>query len=107
MSKTGRPHHCATLTFAASVLMFACYSAYPPPRPAGVPGAAVWAGGLDGGGWVICSHEASSNYNIRSLYDEEGRLHGPAKSKLKNEHRAARASERATVHVHYWSSYRA
>ena len=27
----------------------------PPPRPEGVPPAAVWAGGVDGGDWLLCS----------------------------------------------------
>jgi len=79
--------------------MFSCYRAYPPSRPAGVPNAAVWAGGLDGGGWVTCSNEASTEYNICSLYDEEGRTRGPAKYKLKNEDRAARPSELRFTYV--------
>ncbi len=49
----GRRRACCTI-FAALLLAACDGSAGPPPRPAGVPAAAVWAGGVDGGAWIHC-----------------------------------------------------
>lgn len=69
-----------------------CYRAYPPERPEGVPSNAVWAGGLDGGGWVHCS-TPSSEFNMCTIYDEQGRSPGPARYSLRNTGRAAKPEE--------------
>jgi hypothetical protein len=52
----------------------------------------VWAGGLDGGGWVTCSSD-SGEYNVCTIWDEEGRTFGPTNYRLKNSHRAATAAQ--------------
>ena len=36
--------------------------ATPPPRARGVPIDAVWAGGVDGGAWILCKAVESRNY---------------------------------------------
>jgi hypothetical protein len=69
-----------------------CYRAYPPTRPSSVPAAAVWAGGLDGGGWVTCSSDFVE-YNVCTIWDEEGRTRGPAHYTLKDARRAATIAE--------------
>jgi hypothetical protein len=74
------------------VCMIGCYRVYPPPRPSGVPAAAVWAGGMDGGGWVTCSSD-SVEYNVCEIWDEQGGTRGPARYTLKDAHRAATAAE--------------
>jgi hypothetical protein len=71
--------------------MTACYRVYPPTRPSGVPAAALWAGGLDGGGWVTCSSD-SVEYNVCTIWDEQGRTRGPARYTLKDA-RAATVAE--------------
>jgi len=76
-----------------------CYRSCPPTRPGGVPGSAVWAGGLDGGGWVTCSVEAHSDPNVCTIYDEEGRTQGPARYRLKKLNRAARTEELRFTYV--------
>src|ERR1035438_7638741 len=73
--------------------MFGCHRVYPPSRPDGAPSAAAWAGGFDGGGWVTCSSDTASEYNLCTIYDEEGRSRGPARYKLKGQDRAAHPSE--------------
>lgn len=78
--------------------MTACYRAYPPTRPSGVPAAAVWAGGLDGGGWVNCSSD-SAEYNVCTIWDEEGRTLGPARYTLKDARRAASTAELKYTYV--------
>lgn len=82
----------AALMFLFSLFQAGCYRAYPPPRPDSVPIDAVWAGGLDGGGWVRCS-TPSSEFNICTIYDEEGRTPGPARYSLRDAGRAARLEE--------------
>jgi hypothetical protein len=41
----------------------------PPPRPAAVPPAAVWAGGVDGGSWVRCTKIEAGVYDC-TVYDD-------------------------------------
>lgn len=79
-----------TLLFLLSE--FACYREYPPARPNGIPTEAVWAGGVDGGGWVHCS-TSSLEFNECTIYDEEGRSSGPAHYVLRNSGTAAKAEE--------------
>jgi hypothetical protein len=74
--------------FAALVLVMAlfhagCYRPYPPEKPKGVPSEAVWAGGMDGGGWVYCS-TTSPRYNECTIFDEQGRTRGPSRYAMKN-----------------------
>ena len=76
----------------ACAWMTGCYREYPPPRPNSVPAAAAWAGGLDGGGWVTCSSN-SVEYNVCTIWDEQGRTRGPARYRLKDARRAANAAE--------------
>jgi hypothetical protein len=84
---------CGIVLAVGSALMIGCYRQYPPARPAGVPSSAVWAGGLDGGGWVTCSEEGPGDHNVCTIWDEEGRTRGSAQYRLKNLSRAARTSE--------------
>jgi hypothetical protein len=58
----------------------------------------VWAGGLDGGGWVTCSTE-STEHNLCTIWDEEGRTLGPANYTLKDAGRAATAAELKYTYV--------
>jgi hypothetical protein len=88
----------AILAAVVSILMISCYRAYSPSRPDGVPSSAVWAGGLDGGGWVTCT-ESSRGYNLCTIYDEEGRTRGPAPYRLKDLNRAAEANELKYTYV--------
>src|ERR1700752_265509 len=76
----------------ACACMTACYRQYPPRKPSSVPDAAVWAGGMDGGGWVTCSSD-SVEYNTCRIWDEEGRTRGPARYTLKDARRAVTAAE--------------
>ena len=80
------------LMLMLSLFRCGCYRAYPPARAKGVPSEAVWAGGLDGGGWVHCS-TPSPGFNQCTIYDEEGRSLGPARYTLRNTGRAAKPEE--------------
>jgi len=82
----------AVILFITNLSLIGCYRPYPPPIPGGVPASAVWVGGLDGGGWVICSSD-DADYNTCTIYDEEGRSQGPAKYRLRGLNRAARSNE--------------
>jgi hypothetical protein len=84
------------LTLALSHV--ACYRPYPPNKPTGVPPDAVWAGGMDGGGWVLCS-APSAEYNECTIYDEEGRTQGPARYILKGTGTAANADQLRYTYV--------
>jgi hypothetical protein len=89
--------HCLILSVVVNVLMNGCYRAYPPARPESVPSSAVWAGGLDGGGWVSCSNDLRA-YNVCTIYDEEGRTQGPSRYRLKDFDRAALPNELHYTH---------
>jgi|SRR5215471_3502057 len=91
---------CRMILTVASVLMVGCYRQYPPARPSGVPSSAMWAGGLDGGGWVTCSEEeGGSDTNVCTIWDEEGRTRGPAQFRLKSVSRSAKRSELRYMYV--------
>jgi len=47
---------------------------------------------LDGGGWISCS-SGSAEYNVCTIWDEEGRTLGPARYALKDAQRAASTAE--------------
>lgn len=68
-----RPLLIAALLFSA---VAACSRrAIPPPRPQGVPEAAVWAGGVDGGSFIVCEFDSVFRLNRCSVYnDVTGRL---------------------------------
>ena len=78
--------------FVICLLYAGCYRQYPPERPKSVPAEAVWAGGIDGGGWVVCS-TSSSEYNECTIFDEGGGSQGPGRYVLKSSGRAARSDE--------------
>jgi hypothetical protein len=86
----------ALITLALSHV--ACYRPYPPNKPSGLPADAVWAGGLDGGGWVLCS-ASSAEYNDCTIYDEEGRTQGPARYVLKGSGAAAKTDQLKYTYV--------
>jgi hypothetical protein len=90
---------CGVILAVGGVLMISCYRQYPPARPSGVPSSAVWAGGLDGGGWVTCSEEGASDHNVCTIWDEEGRTRGLAEYRLKNLNRPATTSELRYTYV--------
>jgi hypothetical protein len=68
-----------------------CHSQYPPQRPTNVPESAVWAGGIDGGGWVVCV--STSECNECTTYSETGTIFGPRRFVLKGLKRPARLDE--------------
>jgi hypothetical protein len=45
-----------------------------PPRPDNVPEAAVWAGGADGGEWVLCSEKSAGRFNCEIYANTTGVL---------------------------------
>jgi len=81
-----------------SVVLFqaACYRTSHPEKPKTVPREAVWAGGLDSGGWVLCSIPSPA-YNVCTIYDEEGSTPGPSRYALSG--RAANAQELKYTYV--------
>jgi hypothetical protein len=57
----------------------ACSQATPqaPPKPAGVPAEAIWAGGLDGGDWILCIPAPAAertSFECRTFSDQTGLL---------------------------------
>jgi hypothetical protein len=81
------------LATAASIAIgLACRSASGPPRRAtGVPAAAVWAGGADGGAWILCQPGGVSN--DCEVYDEDGSLMLRGQFIVAGAHRAASRAE--------------
>ena len=66
----------------------------PPERPPGVPTAAVWAGGLDRGSFILCVTDPSSRVNRCTVYnDYTGQVMETGDFRLKVEDRAARVEE--------------
>jgi hypothetical protein len=67
------------LWLLAAGAAYACTLAppQPPPRPAGVPVEAVWAGGVDGGDWLLCVPEVAApkgSFSCRVFSDQTGLL---------------------------------
>jgi hypothetical protein len=93
MSITRRTVLASGFTAIFIIFPIACHRAYPPALPSGVPISVQWAGGSDGGGWVTCSDDTTSERNICTIYDEEGRTRGPSQYKLRDLNRAAKESE--------------
>lgn len=58
-----------------SYLFAACgQSVKPPPRAAGIPSNAVWAGGVDRGSWILCEFQEQSGdrYRCKIFNDYSG-----------------------------------
>src|SRR5215212_10027994 len=65
-----------------------------PKRPHGVPSAAIWSGGGDGGAWFDCNLEHAKQANLCAIYsDNDGSLMIRARYQLEGEHRGATADE--------------
>jgi hypothetical protein len=88
--------HGILLVLTLTYLQLGCYRPYPPTKPEGVPAEAVWAGGVDGGGWVLCL-TPSPEYNECTIFDEEGRTPGPRRYTLGG--RAAQQSDLKYTYV--------
>jgi hypothetical protein len=93
----GRIRGLIVLTIAA-ILAGCQYDLRPPKRPEGIPLEASWAGGIDGGGWVLCqADEPPTDCNLCTIWNEEGDAFEPIHYRLRdrdrNLNRAARASE--------------
>ena len=61
----------------ALAITAACRAAdpMPPERKPGIPAEAVWAGGVDGGDWILCVPVATpSRYSCRVYNDYTGKL---------------------------------
>jgi len=75
-------------------LFFAGCSAVPKQVPAGVPDTAKWAGGIDGGVWVVCK-DTEKNYEFScSVFGENGTLWREANYRLSG---SAAKSNRVTT----------
>jgi hypothetical protein len=61
----------------------------PPPRPSGVPAKAVWAGGIDGGDFILLSSPtADGSYPAKIYNDHSGDLEFDGKLRLKERSKA-------------------
>ena len=79
---------------AVAVAVGCGYRKVPPDRPTGVPAQAVWAGGPDGGSFILCEIELGRDVNTCTVYNEDtGQVMEQGDFRLKIEGRAARASE--------------
>jgi hypothetical protein len=77
-----------------STLLGCGYRKVPPDRPRGVPVLAGWAGGPDGGSFILCAVDAEKDVNNCTVYNEDtGQIMDRGAFKLGNENRAARAEE--------------
>jgi hypothetical protein len=83
--------HRGSLAFAMALnsLLSACQcqtanmEAEPPPRPSGVPPKAVWAGGIDGGDFILLSPATSDGtYRAKIYNDHSGDLEFDGKLRL-------------------------
>lgn len=84
----------SVVVFALILLLCSCGEPAPPKRPPSVPSAAVWAGGPDGGSWILCEVDLARNVNRCSVYNENtGELETSGDFVLRGENRAARGSE--------------
>jgi len=76
-----------------SVLLFGCRQ-HGPTRPAGVPVAAVWAGGADGGAFFNCAPSQNGGPNLCTVYsDSTGAIYMSGKFILQGQARGARSDE--------------
>jgi hypothetical protein len=84
------------LAFALVLPVLSCGPAElkPTKRPAGVPADAVWAGGADGGAYILCSLDGARGVDRCSVWnDYTGKTDGPGDYQLEKEHRAATNAE--------------
>jgi hypothetical protein len=66
----------------------------PHKRPAGVPEAAIWAGGMDGGSFILCEVDSGRDVNTCRVWnDQSGGLEESGDYRLLKEGRAATSSE--------------
>jgi len=93
------------VVLTTAVILAGCqYDLRRPKRPEGVPLEASWAGGIDGGGWVLChADEPATDYNLCTIWNEEGKAFEPSRYRLRDRdrdlNRAARASELRYTYV--------
>lgn len=53
------------------LLLFSSCSVSPPPRAKGIPSEAVWAGGADGGAWILCKqHDQQKDEYCCQVFNE-------------------------------------
>ncbi|HKO20666.1 MAG TPA: hypothetical protein VJU82_17455 [Acidobacteriaceae bacterium] len=65
-----------------------------PRRPANVPQSAVWAGGIDGGAFIVCIPSTGNEANTCTVYNEStGDVWMSGRYLLKGKQRGATASE--------------
>jgi len=65
-----------------------------PRRPANVPRSAVWAGGADGGAFILCAPSIANEANTCTVYnDSTGDVWMSGRYLLKGKQRGATASE--------------
>jgi hypothetical protein len=88
------------LAFAAIIMILSpcgcgpAASLKPKTRPQGVPATALWAGGADGGAYVLCSVDTARNVNPCSVWnDYTGDLVESGNYRLSKKGRAATQSE--------------
>lgn len=87
---------CVAGALAAWIACNSCkpYSAEPKQRPNGVPKAAIWAGGADGGSYVFCDVDSNNDVNHCSVWNDfNGSLIESGSYRLLKEKRAARPQE--------------
>jgi hypothetical protein len=78
----------------AAVLLASWACSGVPPRPAGVPRAAVWAGGTDGGVWIDCRVSIADNVDVCDVYDDHsGKKRNSGMWRLRGLNRAATTQE--------------
>ncbi len=68
-----RPAHSLLLLLALTGACKCTSTVTPPPRPPAVPAAAVWAGGLDGGAWILCKPQGPREFDC-TIYGDSGDL---------------------------------
>jgi hypothetical protein len=89
-----RPLVVSPATLMLAGFLVDCGIRKPPERPAGVPAEAVWAGGLDGGSFVLCDADSGAPANNCAVYNEDtGQVMDRGSFRLKPENRPARKDE--------------
>jgi hypothetical protein len=82
------------LLFAAMGITVIGCKEHVPPRPAGVPSSAVWAGGRDGGAFFLCTPSQNNEPNKCTVYDEStGEIYMSGEYILEGTERGAKAGE--------------
>ena len=82
------------LVILLSILQPSCGRVSPPARPEGVPAEAVWAGGPDGGSFVLCDVDSVKDVNNCKVWNDfTGQLKESGEYRLLREGRAASSAE--------------